>query len=226
MRTPHPFKLAPSILTADFGHLADEIQAAEAGGADYIHLDVMDGMFVPNISFGPIVVQAVRKFTTLPLDVHLMVEAPERYLADYAAAGANILTVQAEACKHLHRTIQQIADLGCKTGVAINPSTMVDSLREILPFVDMVLVMSVNPGFGSQRFIETSTSKVRRMRKLMDEWCPLADLQVDGGIGVHNINDIVSAGANVIVAGSAVFNDKAPIAENLARLREAALREE
>jgi ribulose-phosphate 3-epimerase len=226
MRIPHSLKLAPSILTADFGHLADEIHAAEAGGADYIHLDVMDGTFVPNISFGPIVVQAVRKLTSLPLDVHLMVEAPERSVADYTAAGANILTVQAEACKHLHRTIQQIVDLGCKTGVAINPATPIESLREILPFVDMVLVMSVNPGFGSQRFIETSTNKLRRMRKLMDDLNPLADLEVDGGIGVHNINDIVATGANVIVAGSAVFNGKTPVGENLARLREAALRED
>ena len=222
MHTRHPLKLAPSILTADFGHLADEIRAAEEGGADYIHLDVMDGAFVPNISFGPVVVQAVRKFTSLPLDVHLMVEEPGRYLADYAAAGANLLTVQVEACKHLHRTVQQITALGCKAGVALNPSTPVDAVREILPFVDMVLVMSVNPGFGSQRFIETSTSKLRRMRKLMDDLDPLADLQVDGGVDAHNIADIVAAGANVIVVGSAVYNQRASVAENIARLRQAA----
>lgn len=222
MHTRHPLKLAPSILTADFGHLADEIRAAEEGGADYIHLDVMDGAFVPNISFGPVVVQAVRKFTSLPLDVHLMVEEPGRYLADYAAAGANLLTVQVEACKHLHRTVQQITALGCKAGVALNPSTPVESVREILPFVDMVLVMSVNPGFGSQRFIETSTSKLRRMRKLMDDLDPLADLQVDGGVDAHNIADIVAAGANVIVVGSAVYNGRASVAENIARLRQAA----
>jgi ribulose-phosphate 3-epimerase len=226
MHTRHPLKLAPSILTADFGHLADEVAAAEAGGATYIHLDVMDGAFVPNISFGPVVVQAVRKYTTLPLDVHLMVEEPGRYVQDYAAAGANILTVQAEACKHLHRTIQQITNLGCKAGVAINPSTPVEALREIIPFVDMVLVMSVNPGFGSQQFIETSTNKLRRMRKLMDDFAPLADLEVDGGVDTHNIGDIVAAGANVIVVGSAVFNQRAPVAQNLARLREAALSEE
>ena len=222
MHTRHPLKLAPSILTADFGHLADEIRAAEEGGADYIHLDVMDGAFVPNISFGPVVIQAVRKFTSLPLDVHLMVEEPGRYLADYAAAGANLLTVQVEACKHLHRTVQQITALGCKAGVALNPSTPVDAVREILPFVDMVLVMSVNPGFGSQRFIETSTSKLRRMRKLMDDLDPLADLQVDGGVDAHNIADIVAAGANVIVVGSAVYNQRASVAENIARLRQAA----
>jgi ribulose-phosphate 3-epimerase len=222
MHTRHPLKLAPSILTADFGHLADEIRAAEEGGADYIHLDVMDGAFVPNISFGPVVIAAVRKLTALPLDVHLMVEEPGRYLADYAAAGANLLTVQVEACKHLHRTVQQITALGCKAGVALNPATPIEAVREILPFVDMVLVMSVNPGFGSQRFIETSTSKLRRMRKLMDELDPLADLQVDGGVDTHNIGDIVAAGANVIVVGSAVYNQRAPVAENLARLRQAA----
>jgi ribulose-phosphate 3-epimerase len=223
MPTRHPLKLAPSILTADFGHLADEVAAAEAGGATYIHLDVMDGMFVPNISFGPVVIQSVRKYTTLPLDVHLMVEEPGRYVADYAAAGANILTVQAEACKHLHRTVQQITAAGCKAGVAINPATQIEVLREILPFVDMVLVMSVNPGFGSQKFIETSTNKLRRMRKLMDDLAPLADLQVDGGVDTHNIGDIVAAGANVIVVGSAVYNGRASVADNLARLREAAL---
>jgi ribulose-phosphate 3-epimerase len=222
MHTRHPLKLAPSILTADFGHLADEIRAAEEGGADYIHLDVMDGAFVPNISFGPVIVQSVRKFTALPLDVHLMVEEPGRYLPDYAAAGANLLTVQVEACKHLHRTVQQITALGCKAGVALNPATPIEAVREILPFVDMVLVMSVNPGFGSQRFIETSTSKLRRMRKLMDDLAPLADLQVDGGVDTHNIGDIVAAGANVIVVGSAVYNQRAPVAENLSRLRQAA----
>lgn len=226
MHTRHPLKLAPSILTADFGHLADEIKAAEGGGATYIHLDVMDGAFVPNISFGPVIIQAVRKLTSLPLDVHLMVEEPGRYLGDYAAAGANLLTVQAEACKHLNRTVQQITALGCKAGVALNPATPIEAMREILPFVDMVLIMSVNPGFGSQRFIETSTNKLRRMRKLMDDLAPLADLQVDGGIDTHNIGDVVAAGANVIVVGSAVYNQRASVADNLARLRKAAETEE
>jgi ribulose-phosphate 3-epimerase len=219
MTRRHPLKLAPSILTADFGHLAAEIHAAEAGGADYIHLDVMDGMFVPNISFGPVIIDTVRKLTELPLDVHLMVEEPVRYVSDYVNAGASVLTVQVEACKHLHRTVQQIAALGCKAGVALNPSTPIEAAREILPFVDQVLVMSVNPGFGSQRFIETSTSKIRRMRRLMDEYCPLADLEVDGGIDTHNIADIVAVGANVIVVGSAVFNRRASVADNLGRLR-------
>jgi ribulose-phosphate 3-epimerase len=218
----HKLKLAPSLLTADFGHLADEVQAAEAGGADYIHLDVMDGMFVPNISFGPVIIQAVRKLTKLPLDVHLMIEEPGRYLDDYAKAGATILTVQVEACKHLHRTVQQITALGCKAGVALNPSTAIEAAREILPFVDQVLVMSVNPGFGAQKFIETSTSKIRRMRKLMDTYCPLAELEVDGGIDTHNIADVIAVGANVIVVGSSVFNTRATVAENLSRLRHAA----
>lgn len=225
MRKPNQLKLAPSILTADFGHLADQIQAAEAGGADYIHLDVMDGRFVPNITFGPMVVRAVRALTTLPLDVHLMVEDADPYLRDFIDAGANILTVHVEACRHLHRTVQMITQLGCKAGISLNPATSVESVHEILPCVDLVLVMSVNPGFGSQRFIETSTAKLRRMRKLMDELAPLADLEVDGGVDVHNIADVVQSGANVIVAGSAVFNSRAPIGENLARLRAAALAE-
>jgi ribulose-phosphate 3-epimerase len=225
MRKPNLLKLAPSILTADFGHLADQIQAAEAGGADYIHLDVMDGRFVPNITFGPMVVRAVRALTALPLDVHLMVEDADPYLRDFIDAGANILTVHVEACRHLHRTVQQITQLGCRAGVALNPATSMEAVHEILPCVDLVLVMSVNPGFGSQRFIETSTAKLRHMRKLMDELAPLADLEVDGGVDVHNIADVVQSGANVIVAGSAVFNSRAPIGENLARLRTAALAE-
>ena len=225
MREPTRLKLAPSILTADFGHLANQIQAAEAGGADYIHLDVMDGRFVPNITFGPMVVRAVRALTTLPLDVHLMIEDADPYLRDFIDAGANILTVHVEACRHLHRTVQMITQLGCKAGISLNPATSVESVHEILPCVDLVLVMSVNPGFGSQRFIETSTAKLRRMRKLMDELAPLADLEVDGGVDVHNIADVVQSGANVIVAGSAVFNSRAPIGENLARLRAAALAE-
>lgn len=223
MQIKHKLKLAPSILTADFGHLADQIQAAETGGADVIHLDVMDGMFVPNMSFGPMVIHAVRKATKLPLDVHLMIEGPERYLQDYVAAGSNILTVHVEACTHLHRTIQQIAGLGCKAGVSLNPATPIEMVREVLPFVDQVLVMSVNPGFGSQRFIETTTSKLRRMRKLMDDLNPLADLEVDGGVDTHNIADIVAAGANMIVVGSAVYNNRASVEENIKRLRAAAL---
>lgn len=221
MQLQRPVKLSPSILTANWGALHEQIQAAEAGGADAIHLDVMDGMFVPNITFGPLVVAAVRKATSLPLDVHLMVHEPERYLADFVEAGANHLTVHVEACLHLNRTVQRINELGCSVGVAVNPATAVESVREILPFVDLILVMSVNPGFGGQRFIETTTSKLRRMRRLKEELNPTCDLQVDGGINEHNVNDVVKSGANVIVVGSAVYNPQASPAENLAKLRKA-----
>lgn len=220
MKIIRPVKLAPSILTADFGRLAEEIAAVAAGGADYIHLDVMDGMFVPNITFGPLLVSAVRGMTTLPLDVHLMIAEPDRYLELFMEAGADIITVHAEATAHLHRTLQRITTLGVKAGVAINPATSVDTVQEVLPFVDQVLVMTVNPGFGAQHFIETMTAKIRRMRRLMDELCPLGDLQVDGGIHPHNIADVVDSGANVIVVGSSVFNSQATPANNLAMLRE------
>lgn len=221
MRIQKPVKLAPSILTADWGQLAAQIQAAEAGGADLIHLDVMDGMFVPNITFGPLVVAAIRKVTKLPLDVHLMINDPDRYLADFVEAGATHLTVHVEACLHLNRTVQRITELGCTAGVALNPATAVESVREIMPFVDLILVMSVNPGFGGQRFIETSTSKLRRMRRLQEELNPTCDLQVDGGINAHNINDVVRSGANVIVVGSSVYNGETTPAQNLANLRQA-----
>jgi ribulose-phosphate 3-epimerase len=214
-------KLAPSILTADFLQLGAQITEAEAGGADWIHLDVMDGAFVPNITFGPMVVQAVRNATQLPLDVHLMVQEPGRYVADYRAAGADTITVHVEACQHLHRTVQQIAALGCRTGVALNPSTPIESVREILPFVDLILVMSVNPGFGSQKFIETMTSKLRRMRGLQLELNPTCDLEVDGGVHLQNINEIAANGANVIVVGSSVFNRQGSVPNNLAALRNA-----
>jgi ribulose-phosphate 3-epimerase len=217
----HAVKLAPSILTADFGRLQEQIQAAEHGGADLLHLDVMDGRFVPNITFGPLVVEAAHRITQLPLDVHLMIEEPERYLDTFANAGANIITIHLEACRHLHRAVQQIVDLGCQVGVALNPSTPVECIREIAPFVDQVLVMSVNPGFGGQRFIQTMTSKMRRTRKLLDEFNPTCDLEVDGGIGVSNIRDVLRNGANVIVAGSAVFNASKSVDENLTALRNA-----
>jgi ribulose-phosphate 3-epimerase len=219
MTHQRPIKIAPSILTADFGHLADAIHAIDAAGADMVHLDVMDGAFVPNISFGPLVVEAVRRLTTLPLDVHLMVEEPARYVADYVQAGANSLTVHVEACRHLHRTVQAINELGAGIGVALNPATGVETVREILPFVDMILVMSVNPGFGGQRFIETTTSKLRRVRRLCDELNPTCDIQVDGGINHNTITSVVRAGANVIVAGSSIFNTKETPAKAVQDLR-------
>ncbi|MBX3052916.1 MAG: ribulose-phosphate 3-epimerase [Caldilineaceae bacterium] len=217
-----PTQIAPSILTADFGQLAAAVAEAEAGGADLIHLDVMDGRFVPNITFGPGVVAAVRRATSLSLDVHLMVEEPERYIDAFAQAGATGMTVHLEATRHLHRTVQQIVEAGCRAGIALNPSTPIEALREISPFVDLVLVMSVNPGFGGQQFIQTSTSKLRRVRKLLDEFNPTCDLEVDGGVAAHNIGDVVRSGANVIVVGSAVYNEERSVEENLALLRLAA----
>jgi len=221
MTLQRPIKIAPSILTANFGNLAAEIRAVEAAGAEMIHLDVMDGTFVPNITFGPIVVEAVRQVTTLPLDVHLMVQEPGRYVADYVKAGATSLTVHAEACLHLNRTVQQITELGVKVGIALNPATAVETVREIVPFVDMVLIMSVNPGFGGQRFIETTTSKLRRMKRLCSEFNPTCDLQVDGGINAATVVDVIQAGANILVVGSAIFTEKRSPAEAMAELRSA-----
>lgn len=217
----HKVKLAPSILTADFGHLAQQVQEAEAGGADYLHLDVMDGHFVPNMSFGPMVIRSLRQYTSLPFDVHLMVQNPDLLLGDFAEAGADIITVHVETTPHLHRTLQQISDLGCRAGVTINPATPIETLAEVLPMVQQVLIMSVNPGFGGQRFIENSYSKLTRMRALLEAHNPECDLEVDGGIGVGNIKHVVASGANVLVVGSAVYNDKGTVAENLAALRAA-----
>jgi ribulose-phosphate 3-epimerase len=198
-------KIAPSILSADFSRLGEQVSAAEAAGADYIHVDVMDGHFVPNLTVGPLVVGALRRVTSLPLDVHLMIEAPERYLADFCAAGANILTVHVETCPHLHRTLQQIKELGCRAGVTLNPATPVVTLEEVIPYIDLVLVMTVNPGFGGQAFIEESLDKIRRVRALLDAHGSSAELEVDGGIGPETASLVVEAGARVLVAGVAVF---------------------
>ncbi|MEM7127372.1 MAG: ribulose-phosphate 3-epimerase [Chloroflexota bacterium] len=214
-------KLAPSILTADFGHMAEAVQAAEEGGADWLHLDVMDGQFVPNISFGPMVINSIRTYTSLPLDVHLMVDEPEHYLQAFADAGAQTITVHQEATRHLHRAIQQIQDLGCQAGVALNPATPNQLLEELLPSLDLVLVMSVNPGFGGQKFIEYSHNKLRRMRDWLDVVNPECQLEVDGGVGYSNIRQVADSGANVMVVGSAVYNETATVAENLADLRKA-----
>jgi len=214
-------KIAPSILSADFADLGAAVGAAEAGGADYIHVDVMDGHFVPNITIGPPVVAAVRQVTRLPLDVHLMIEAPERYLADFAQAGANILTVHVETCPHLHRTVQQIRELGIKPGVTLNPGTSLMTLREILPFVDQVLVMTVNPGFGGQSYIDTMTAKIARLAEMISEGGFSVDIEVDGGIDASTAPDVVSAGARVLVAGTAVFGHPQGIAAGIAALRQA-----
>ena len=221
MLNKQPIQLAPSILTADFGALVSEIQAAEAGGADMIHLDVMDGRFVPNITFGPLIIATVRRATRLPLDVHLMIEEPDRYLEEFVRAGADNITVQVETCLHLYRTVQRVHDLGCRVGVALNPATSIETVREVLPIIDRVLVMTVNPGFGGQKFIETSTSKIRRMRRLQTELNPMCDLQVDGGINTQTIADVVDAGANVLVVGSAVYNQEGTVADNINALRKA-----
>ena len=213
-------KIAPSILSADFARLGEQVAEAEAAGADYIHIDVMDGHFVPNITVGPLVVEAVRQTTRLPLDVHLMIEAPERYIARFAKAGADILTVHVEACPHLHRVVQQIKGLGVKAGVSLNPATPLGSLEEILGDVDLVLVMTVNPGFGGQEFIAGMLSKIRRLRRMLDERGLKCELEVDGGINAETAPEVVAAGANVLVAGQAIFGAEEGVAEAMRRIRE------
>ena len=198
-------KIAPSILSADFSRLGDEIRAIEAGGADYVHIDVMAGHFVPNITIGPLLVDAVRKVTSLPLDVHLMIENPDLYIPEFAKAGADIITVHQEAVSHLHRTVQLIRSLGKKAGVSINPATPVSTLEVILDELDLVLVMSVNPGFGGQSFIPSCLPKIEALRREIERRGLAVELEVDGGVKIDNIRQIVSAGADVLVAGSAVF---------------------
>ena len=198
-------KIAPSILSADFSRLGDEIRAVEAAGADYIHIDVMDGHFVPNITIGPLIVDAVRKITTLPLDVHLMIENPDLYIQDFAAAGADIIVVHAEATSHLHRSIQLIKSFGKKAGVSLNPATPLNVLDYVIDDLDLILLMTVNPGFGGQSFIDACLPKIHALRALLDRRGSEAELEVDGGVKPSNIAKISHAGANVFVAGSAVF---------------------
>jgi len=213
-------KIATSILAADFSRLGEQVREAEAGGADWIHVDVMDGHFVPNLTIGPPVVRALRPMTTLPLDVHLMVESPERLLPEFAAAGADRITVHVETCPHLHRTVQQLRELGVKPGVTLNPSTPLTTLEEILPYVDLVLIMSVNPGFGGQVYIPSSTDKILRLRQVLDaRGLTGVELEVDGGIKADNAAQVVAAGATVLVVGSAIFNQQASVAANIAALR-------
>jgi ribulose-phosphate 3-epimerase len=199
-------KIAPSILSADFARLGEEVQAAEKAGADLIHVDVMDGHFVPNITIGPPVVKALKKIATRPLDVHLMIENADRYIRDFADSGADILTVHAEACTHLHRTIQNIRECGVKAAVTINPATPLTDIEFIIPYVDMVLLMSVNPGFGGQKFIPEVLAKIRSLKKMMKEKSSQAEIQVDGGVNVDNVAEVVSAGADIVVMGSAFYN--------------------
>lgn len=199
-------KLAPSILSADFCRLGEEVKEVDKAGADYIHIDVMDGIFVPSISFGFPVIRSIRTVTDKPFDVHLMIEEPVRYIKEFVEAGADIITVHAEACKHLNRTIQTIKEEGIRAGVVLNPSTPLSSLSYILEYVDMVLLMSVNPGFGGQTYIKNVTEKIRELRKILDEKQFNVEIEVDGGINLLNAEEVIEAGADVLVAGSAVFN--------------------
>lgn len=201
-------KIAPSILSADFSKLGDEIRAVEQAGADWIHIDVMDGNFVPNITIGPPVVESLKKVTDLPLDVHLMIQNPDLFISQFASAGADIITVHVETCPHLHRTIQLIKEQDVRAGVVLNPATALFNLDEILSEVDMVLIMSVNPGFGGQSFIPHSLEKIEILRSTLNESGLEMDIEVDGGVNPGNAGEIKEAGANVLVAGSAIFNSK------------------
>jgi ribulose-phosphate 3-epimerase len=218
-------QIAPSILAADFARLGEQIAAAEQAGADWIHVDVMDGHFVPNLTLGPAVAAAARRSTRLPLDVHLMIERPENFVDAFADAGVNSITVHVEVSPHLHRTVQAIHERGLRAGVALNPATPVESLEEILPFADLVLVMTVNPGFGGQSYIPTMTRKIERVRAMLDEsGRDEVLLEVDGGIDPDTAPEVARAGATLLVAGSAIFNARAPVADNLAALRDAVRR--
>lgn len=201
-------RIAPSILSADFARLADEVARVEAGGADWLHVDVMDGHFVPNLTVGPPIVEALRKVTKLPLDVHLMITNADAYIKEFAEAGADYLTVHVEACPHLHRTVQAIKELGVKAGVTLNPATPIGSVEAILPDADLLLIMSVNPGFGGQSFIPSSLQKISQARAMIDRAGSRALLEVDGGVKVENAAQIVAAGADILVSGSAIFSTK------------------
>ena len=199
-------KLAPSILSADFARLLEDVKKVEEAGCEYLHIDVMDGHFVPNITLGPNIVKSLRKDVNMVFDAHLMIENPDMYIKDFAEAGCDIIVVHQEACKHLHRTIQNIKSYNIKAGVALNPATPIETIKHILKDVDMVLIMTVNPGFGGQSFIDSMIDKIRELKAIVDEQSLNIDIQVDGGIKPSNVADVVNAGANVIVAGSAIFN--------------------
>ena len=212
-------KIAPSILSADFARLGEEIIAAEKAGADLIHVDVMDGHFVPNITIGAPVVKSVKKIASVPLDVHLMIDDPDRYVKDFAESGADILTVHQEASVHLHRTLQNIKECGVKAAVSLNPATPVSHIEIILPYVDMVLIMSVNPGFGGQKFIPEVLPKIREVRRLVRERNLNVEIEVDGGVTVHNVAEVAGAGADIVVMGSAFYNSD-DYAETVKAVRE------
>ncbi len=201
-------KIAPSILSADFSRLGEEIRRVEEAGADWIHVDVMDGAFVPNITVGPFILEAVRKVTALPLDVHLMIERPEQYISEFADAGADVITVHFEACTHLHRTIQAIKEKGKKAGVSVNPATPLVSIKYVLGDIDLLLIMSVNPGFGGQKFIPSALEKIKKARQMVDKIGVNVSIEVDGGVKLENIGEVASAGADIFVSGSGVFGTK------------------
>ncbi len=212
-------KIAPSILSADFTKLGEEIKAVEKAGADYIHIDVMDGHFVPNITVGPMIVKAARKATNLPLDVHLMIENPERYIDDFVKAGSDLITVHVETVTHLHRVLGVIRDAGVKAGASLNPATPLSSIEHVLKHLDMVVLMTVNPGFGGQSFIPEVLPKIEKLRKVIGQKGMEVDIEVDGGINVKNIGQVAQAGANIFVAGNAIFGSK-DYTETIAMMRE------
>lgn len=217
-----PLKIAASILAADFSQLGAQVVAAQNAGADYIHIDVMDGHFVPNLTMGPVIVKSIRALSFLPFDVHLMIEKPERYITHFVEAGANIVTVHVEACTHLHRVIDQIRAHKIGAGVALNPATPLVTLEEILPFVQQVNVMTVNPGFGGQVFVMEMLDKISRLRAMIEARNLDVDIEVDGGVDVHSTPRCVTAGANVLIAGTAVFGGSGSVRENIDALRHAA----